>query len=60
MSESIQIKFIQCIFFNISDVLTYAQGKIRFPKLKDTLILTLATMSRKLGDEKVRYTLFCY
>ena len=48
------------MFYNISDVFTYAQGKIRFPKLKDTLILTLATMSRKLGDEKVRYTLFCY
>ena len=42
------------MFYNISDVFTYAQGKIRFPKLKDTLILTLATMSRKLGDEKVR------
>ena len=47
-------------FYNISDVLTYAQGKIRFPKLKDTLILTLATMSRKLGDEKVRSMAMSY
>ena len=40
--------------YHISDVFTYSQGKIRFPNLKDTLVLTLATMSRKLGDEKVR------
>ena len=32
---------------------TYAQGEIRFPKVKDTIVLTLGTMSRKLGDKKL-------